>query len=101
MRMIPALFLGWPAIAIFLILATAGAWLSNQKAMLGGLVFSIGPSLYLIGYPSWVRLVGVLIPVCLFMAYILVREKKLLLARAIIVPIYCFYAWLANLVLTQ
>ena len=101
MQMFAVLFFGWPAIAIFLILVTAGAWLSNQKVMLVGLVFSIGPSLYLIGYPSWVRLVGVLIPVCLYMAYILIRAKKVLLARILIVPIYCFYAWLANLVLTQ
>ena len=101
MRMIAVFFFGWPAIAIFLILATAGAWLSNRKAMLGGLAFSIGPSLYLVGYPSWVRLVGVLVPIFLCVAYILVREKKLLFARIVLVPIYCFYVWLANLVLTQ
>ncbi len=101
MRMIAVLFFGWPAIATFLAFVAVGAWHSNQKAMLIGLAFSICPSLYLIGYPGWVRLVGVLTPVFLFIAYRLVREKKTVLARALVVPIYCFYVWLANLVLTQ
>jgi hypothetical protein len=101
MPIVVQLFFGWPAIGIFLTLATLGAWLPNNKAAAGSIVFALGPSLYLFGGNNWVQLVGIYIPISLVLSIVLIRYGNNLLPKLLLVPMYCFYVWLAYAVLTQ
>jgi len=101
MPIIVQLFFGWPAIVIFVILATLGAWLPNSKITSSSIVFALGPSLYLIGGNNWVQLVGIYIPISLVVSIMLIRYGNYLLPKLLLVPIYCFHFWLAYVVQTQ
>ncbi|MEQ8314757.1 MAG: hypothetical protein RL839_04790 [Gammaproteobacteria bacterium] len=95
------LIVGWPAIVLFVAMATLGAWRSSQRIVLAGLILSLGPSFYLLGGGYWIPLAGLYIPLSLSFSIMLIRNKNYLLPKVLLAPIYCFYAWLGYVVVTQ
>ena len=101
MGLILVVLLGWPAIIMFLALATIGAWLPNQKMMIMALCFSLGPSLYIFWGNGWIQLLGVYIPLCLGISTLLIKHQKFLIPKLLLVPMYIFYTWFGYAVATQ
>lgn len=101
MPIIAQLFFGWPAIFIFMALATIGALRVRVGPIAIAFVFALGPSLYLFGANSWVRVIGLYIPLSLVISIALIRYRKPVVPRILLVPIYCFYIWLGYVVATQ
>ena len=101
MPIVAQLLFGWPAILIFTALATIGAWQVRVKELGFASFFALGPSLYLIGANNWIQFMGLYIPVSIGISIALVRNKKPMVARALLVPIYCFYIWFSYMVAAQ
>jgi len=101
MLLVLQLFFGWPAILLFIGLATVAAWISNQQMMIAAFVFSLGPSFYVVGWNSWIQLVGLYIPLSLVASIALIKYRKNLIPKLLLVPIYVFYSWLGYVVATQ
>ena len=101
MRIVASLFFGWPAILIFIALATIGAWRVRVKELTIALFFALGPSLYLIGAANWVQFMGLYILFSIGISIALVRKNKPVIARVLLTPIYCFYIWFGYMVASQ
>ena len=101
MPIVASLLFGWPAILAFTALATIGAWHVRVKELTIALFFALGPSLYLIGANNWVQFMGLYIPLSIGISIALVRKKKPVIARVLLVPIYCFYVWFGFMVAVQ
>ena len=101
MQLIAQLFFGWPAIVLFLVLATLAAWLPDEKIMLAALFLSLGPSLYIFGGTGWIQLLGIYIPLSLGVSILLIKYKKYLLPKVLLIPMYIFYILLGYAVYMQ
>ena len=101
MPIVVELFFGWPAIFIFMALATFGAWGVRVPPIVIAFFFALGPSFYLLGASNWIPVVALYILLSLLISIVLVRHRKPIIPRALLVPIYCFYIWLGYVVATQ
>lgn len=101
MPVVASLLFGWPAILIFTTLATIGAWHVRVKESVLALFFSLGPSLYLIGANNWIRFMGLYILLSIGISTALIRKRKPVIARFLLVPIYCFYIWFGIMLAAQ
>jgi hypothetical protein len=101
MFLVLQLFFGWPAIGLFIGLATVAAWLSNQHMMIAAFVFSLGPSFYIVAGNGWIQLAGLYIPLSLGTSIALIKYRKNLIPKLLLVPMYVFYSWFGYVVATQ
>src|SRR5690606_16988271 len=101
MPIVAELLFGWPAILIFMALATYGTWGVRVAPIVIAFFFALGPSYYLFGANNWIPVVALYIPLSLLVSIFLVRHRKPNIPRALLVPIYCFYIWLGYFVATQ
>jgi hypothetical protein len=99
LQIVAQLFMGWPAIFIFMALATFGTWCVRVWPIALALVFALGPSLYIVGMNNLV--IGLYIPLSLVISLVLVWYRKPVVPRVLLVPVYCFYIALGYFVATQ
>src|SRR5690554_4516102 len=100
MPIVAELFFGWPAILIFMALATYGALGVRVAPIVIAIFFALGPSYYFLGANSWIPVVALYTPLSLLLSIVLIRRRKPNIPRALLVPIYCFYIWLGYFVAT-
>jgi hypothetical protein len=86
---------GWPAIVAFLVLATAAVWWRSQRLMLLALVFSLAPSLYMLGGNGWARWMALYVPLTLCLLTVLLKraQARIFWPKLLLTPIYAFYSW--------
>ncbi|MCF6209994.1 MAG: hypothetical protein L3J88_04280 [Gammaproteobacteria bacterium] len=101
MDIVVVLFFGWPAIAIFLIIAAVGVLLRNSVFLIVALILSLPNCYYLLGANNWFQLMSIAIPAMLGFSAIAVKQKWFVISVAVLLPIYLFYGYFFYLVMSQ
>lgn len=99
--MIVQFIFGWPAILLFMSIATLAAWRNSYVLMALALAVSLPSTLYLFGGNGWIQLVAFYIPISLGVSVVLIRKRIRLAPKLLLLPIYGFYAYLGYAVVAQ
>lgn len=101
MESVIVFILGWPAIAISLVVAIVGVCKRNQKLITLALALSLPICSYLIGANNWLQLIGIGIPGLFCFVLVALNKRWRNSAKLAVLVIGLFYACLAFVVFNQ